>query len=486
MVNPSLAALPERFSARVTFTRTQARGGLLLLAAVVVCTLVMPGIMAALAVASAALMFTLITADRLWLLTSGVIYKNQIISVDDDVARAIRDEDLPRFTILLPAYHEPDIVQSLLIGIGRLEYPRDKLQILLLLEADDEATHAALVGQTTGVQVTVVSVPPSDPRTKPKACNYALQNYAITGEFVTIYDAEDQPDPLQLRRVVHVFATSGDPSLVCLQCRLGYFNERQNLLTRWFSIEYEHWFRYMLPSLGRRGCPLPLGGTSNHIRTEVLMSLGGWDAFNVTEDADLGIRLARSGYRTGVLDSITLEEANSDPINWLRQRSRWYKGYLQTFLVHMRQPRELVREVGGPTAIRIIAVTAGMPLINTVNLLFWYGICIWYAGQPAWMGELFPPPVYYGCLATFIIGNAATLFVTVVLLRLDGKSHLVGAALLSPLYWVLQSLGAVKGIYQLLARPSYWEKTVHGLGGNAAAPTTGTSPHDTDHPGVIA
>jgi glycosyltransferase XagB len=470
-VERRLVPIPKRFSAKVTFTNAQAWWLVSVLAVILVSALLAPRWTAACVLAIGALLFAAITADRLWLLVNG-LRKSVIINVDDELAFVLDDDELPPYTVLLPAYDEPEIVQSLLHGIGRLDYPRDKLQVLLVLEADDDATLNALSDGAGDFDVTVVRVPPSHPRTKPKACNYALENVPITGEFITIYDAEDRPDPLQLRRVVYAFQRQDDPTLVCIQCRLGYFNERQNTLTRWFAIEYEHWFRYILPELGRRGCALPLGGTSNHIRAEVLMLLGGWDAFNVTEDADLGIRLARCGYRTAVLDSTTLEEANSDAINWVRQRSRWYKGYLQTFLVHFRDPRQLVREVGLPTAMRIATVTAGMPIANIANLLFWYGIWIWYAGKPSWMGAIFPPPVYYGCLAAFILGNAATLFVTIVLLRLDRKSYLVPAALISPFYWLLQSLGAFKGAYQLLARPSYWEKTVHGLGGNEGAPVT--------------
>ena len=450
-----------------------------MLAIVTISAVIAPRFAAACLVGMATLLFAAITIDRLSLLISGSRGKS-IIVVPDDVARAIPDEQLPRYTILLPAYNEPDIVHELLVGIGRLDYPRDKLQVLLVLEDDDDDTLTALDGANLEeFGVTLVRVPPSQPRTKPKACNYALQNIEITGEFVTIYDAEDRPDPLQLRRVVHVFTESVDSTLVCIQCRLGYFNERQNLLTRWFAIEYEHWFHYMLPELGRRGCALPLGGTSNHIRFQLLMDLGGWDAYNVTEDADLGIRLGRQGYRTAVVDSVTLEEATSDAINWLRQRSRWYKGYLQTFLVHFRGPRELVQHVGLLPAVRIAAVTAGMPIANMVNLLFWWGIWLWYAGKPDWESALFPPPVYYVCLITFMLGNAATIFVTVFLLRADHKSYLLPAALLLPGYWLLQSLGAIKGLYQLIARPSYWEKTVHGL---ASADDTTSQPQSTALP----
>ncbi|WP_374614427.1 glycosyltransferase family 2 protein, partial [Gordonia sp. (in: high G+C Gram-positive bacteria)] len=238
---------------------------------------------------------------------------------------------------------------------------------------------------------------------------------------------------------------------------------RENLLTRWFAIEYDQWFSYMLPALSASECVIPLGGTSNHIRTDVLREVGGWDAYNVTEDADLGIRLARYGYRTAVLDSLTGEEANADVVNWVRQRSRWYKGYLQTFLVHTRHPVDMIRELGLVPALRISNLTAGMPIANTLNLLFWALLLVWFAGKPDFMHSLFPGPIYYLCVLMFTVGNLATIMLGVVSTRTLGKPYLLGAALLVPGYWFLQSMAAIKSMAQLIYKPSYWEKTVHGL-----------------------
>jgi cellulose synthase/poly-beta-1,6-N-acetylglucosamine synthase-like glycosyltransferase len=302
-------------------------------------------------------------------------------------------------------------------------------------------------------------VPAAEPRTKPKACNYGM--VFATGTFLTIYDAEDEPEPLQLRRAVALFARH--PELACIQAKLAFHNSSQNLLTGWFAAEYGLWFGYLLPGLAKTGSPVPLGGTSNHIRADVLRAVGGWDPFNVTEDADLGVRLARRGHRTGVLDSTTFEEANSDAINWIRQRSRWYKGYLQSWLVAMRTPRATVRTLGVRGTVAMTLLLAGTPIAASVNLAFWLVSTIWILGQPDVIAQAFPGYVYYSALVSFLVGNVLVLYSNLLGARASREHGLLLACLLNPLYWVLMAIGAVKGIWQLMMRPSYWEKTVHGL-----------------------
>ncbi|MCX2755467.1 glycosyltransferase family 2 protein [Gordonia sp. 4N] len=447
-------------SARHPLSRRQ-RLGLVVLAIVTAAAFLLTWrISLAVILSICALYFLVSSVDKFVLVTRGMSGRG-VLRVSDDDARAIPDADLPVYTVLLPVYGEPEIVANLVAGVGKIDYPADKLDILLVLEADDHETRAA-VEHADLDGITPVLVPPSEPRTKPKACNVAMDLPSERSDIVTIYDAEDIPDPLQLRRAAAVFAAS-PPEVGSVQARLGYYNERENLLTRWFAIEYDQWFSYMLPALSASKCVIPLGGTSNHIRTDVLREVGGWDAYNVTEDADLGIRLARYGYRTVVLDSLTGEEANADVVNWVRQRSRWYKGYLQTFLVHTRHPVDMVRELGLVPALRISNLTAGMPIANTLNLLFWTLLLVWFAGKPDFMHSLFPGPIYYLCVLMFTVGNLATIMLGVVSTRTLGKPYLLGAALLVPGYWFLQSMAAIKSMAQLIYKPSYWEKTVHGL-----------------------
>jgi cellulose synthase/poly-beta-1,6-N-acetylglucosamine synthase-like glycosyltransferase len=438
-----------------------------------------------------------------------------LVSVSDEEARAIPDRELPVYTVLVPLYHEAEVIGRIVAALEALEYPRDRLDVKLLIEADDSATLEAaeamslplavpspsplrrgLGGGSLGVssdsplRLELVRVPVGQPRTKPKACNYGLG--LARGDLVTIFDAEDRPEPLQLRRAVAAFdrlereapallPSSPSPmrdsfppplrgrvrvegaSVACLQARLSYHNVDQNLLTRWFTVEYAAWFSMMLPALAQLGGPVPLGGTSMHIKRRVLERVGGWDAHNVTEDADLGVRLQRLGYSVAVLDSTTLEEANSDFINWVRQRSRWYKGYLQTWLVHMRQPVRLWRELGPSGFIAMNLMVGAVPLIALINPVFWLLTGLWFLDRSQFIQSLLPAPVYYLGLFCLVIGNSLALYMGLIAIRLTGRPQLLIAALLSPIYWLMMSVAAVRALLQLVIAPSFWEKSVHGL-----------------------
>ncbi|WP_458319508.1 glycosyltransferase [Mycolicibacterium brisbanense] len=404
------------------------------------------------------LAYLLTLGDRVLIFKRGLASRPIVIS--DEAARSIADADLPSYTILVPAYNEPEVVADLIGAMDALEYPRDKLQVLLLLEADDQVTIDAAEACGESDVITILLVPPAEPRTKPKACNYGL--HFATGDIVTIFDAEDLPEPLQLRRVVKAFRQLPD-NVACVQAKLVYHNGHQNLLTAWFTAEYALWFGYLLPGMMVSTSPIPLGGTSNHLRRDILRKIGAWDPFNVTEDADLGLRIASHGYRTAVIDSFTLEEANSDAINWVRQRSRWYKGYLQTWLVHIRQPLKLYRTLGLRSFIRFTLVLAGTPIIAVLNLLFWFITVLWFLGQPAVVGEVFPVFIYFPALIAMVIGNFTVMYMNMVALREDDRSDLLLAALSVPLFWLMMSVAAAKGCYQMIRQPSFWEKTFHGL-----------------------
>ncbi|PIE26898.1 MAG: N-acetylglucosaminyltransferase [Micrococcales bacterium] len=386
----------------------------------------------------------------------------QMVRISDAAARLIPDCDLPVYTVLVPAYREPEVIGKVISAMRNLEYPQDRLDVRLMLEADDEQTIQAARAALPAASISMVLVPPAEPRTKPKACNYGLLD--SPGEFVTIFDAEDKPEPLQLRRAVTALRRLG-PQYACVQAQLSYFNAHQNIITKWFTVEYANWFRLLLPGLVSVGAPLPLGGTSNHFHANVLRSVGAWDAFNVTEDADLGIRLSRLGYQVGVLDSVTLEEANSDFINWVKQRSRWYKGYLQTWLVHMRQPVSTHRELGWKGVLGLHLFILGTPLSAVLNPVFWALTVVWFVQQPQWLQSLFTGWVYYIALICLVGGNAAVVYMNVLTVRVSDKPELLFAALTTPLYWVMMSLAGVKAAYQLICQPSYWEKTTHGLFG---------------------
>ena len=465
-VNGLRRAAPE-LSAHIVLSTGQKIFGVVGMALVLAALLAAPMATVQVVLAVLAVLYTLTLGYRLLLVNRGLRGKH-LIGVSDADALAVAEADLPVYTVLVPAYREPEVISKLIGSLGALDYPRAKLEILLLLEADDEETIAvARAAMTAEASITIVLVPAGDPRTKPKACNYGLQQ--ATGELVTIFDAEDRPEPLQLRRAVVALGRLG-AGYACVQARLGYFNAHQNLLTRWFTIEYANWFGLLLPGLVSVGAPVPLGGTSNHFRTDLLRALGAWDAFNVTEDADLGIRLARLGYSVGVLDSVTAEEANSDFVNWIKQRSRWYKGYLQTWLVHMRHPVAVHRDLGWRGALGLHLFIAGTPVTSFLNPLFWTLTVVWFVQKPAWIPLLFPGGVIYLALTCFVLGNAAILYANVLTTQVMREPGLLGAALLVPRSWVMMAVAAAKAVFQLIAMPSYWEKTAHGLHRDAAEP----------------
>jgi len=383
------------------------------------------------------------------------------IRISNQEALAADIEDLPVYTVLVPLYGEPEVVGRLVGHLECIDYPRDRLDVIFLIEADDRDTITAVRDVAADEHMKAVLVPAGGPRTKPKALNYGLE--FARGDIVTIYDAEDRPEPLQLRKAALALARS-EPEVACLQAKLAFWNVDQNLITRWFAIEYAMWFWLFLPGLVDMESPVPLGGTSNHFRRQVLQEIGEWDPYNVTEDADLGIRLARLGYRCKMLDTVTLEEANSDFVNWIKQRSRWYKGYFQTTIVHLRHPVEVYRQFGARGFWAFLLFVGGTPTLAALNSFFWLLTLIWFSGGHAHViQELFPGPVFYVATASWIFGNFVALYMTVLTCRISGRPELLWAALLVPIYWVMMALAALKALWQLVVTPTFWEKTAHGL-----------------------
>jgi cellulose synthase/poly-beta-1,6-N-acetylglucosamine synthase-like glycosyltransferase len=382
---------------------------------------------------------------------------NDTIAIE---ARALGEDELPVFTVLVPMYKEPAMLPMLAQSLRALDYPLGKLDIKLVLEASDHETIE--VASKLGLEgmFEVIRVPPSHPQTKPKACNFALQ--FARGEFLVIYDAEDRPEPDQLRKVVATFRKSS-PNTACLQCSLSYFNSGENWLTRMFTLDYGLWFDQMLPGLERLNIPIPLGGTSNHFKIEVLRELHAWDPFNVTEDADLGVRLTQKGYRVGVVDSTTFEEASCHAGNWIRQRSRWMKGYMQTFLVHTRRPLHLMRTIGPLGFLGFVFFIGGTVLSGLFNPLFWLLYVGWLIAAVTGFEAVFPEPLLFLSLFNLLAGNGALIFLNMLAPIRRGWLDLIPYSLTAFGYWVIISIAAYRGLWQLLRNPFYWEKTQHGV-----------------------
>ena len=359
--------------------------------------------------------------------------------------------ELPIYTILCPLYREAASVPALVRGLTRLNYPIDKLDVKLIVEADDGATLSAAMALGPPPGVEIVIVPVAQPRTKPKALNYALTQ--ARGTFVAVYDAEDAPHPAQLRAALDAFAD--DARLGAVQAPQLIDNAETSWIASQFAAEYAIQFRGLLPLLAHLGAPFPLGGASNHFRRAALENVGGWDPFNVTEDADLAYRLARFGWRLGVIAPPTWEEAPARLGPWVKQRTRWIKGHIQTWLVLMRNPIRTARDLGlggflwmqlvlggglvaacahAPLLVLLLA-SALLPGVVTVPAMDWMLVIFGYA--TASLGALF----------------AAAL---------ERDRRLALSALTMPLYWPLASIAALMAVVEILVRPHYWAKTDHG------------------------
>ncbi|MBO6544391.1 MAG: glycosyltransferase [Alphaproteobacteria bacterium] len=444
-------------SAKVLLSNTARLVCIALLCCLVLAIIVLPTAMLLLANFVAALAFLSLAALRLTALRGA---RRTVTPPPVTTLTTAPGTALPRYSVLVPMLREAEVLPILVNALKRLDYPPAKLDIKLVLEADDKETIDAARSLTLPGNFEIIRVPGSEPMTKPKACNYAL--HFVRGDYVVVFDAEDMPHPQQLREAARAFE-QGDAMLACVQAPLTYYNWGENWLTKHFAIEYAAIFDLLLPMLSRLNLPFPLGGTSTHFRTDALRAVGAWDAYNVTEDADLGFRLYEAGYRTATIIAPTLEEANCHLPNWVRQRSRWLKGWMQTYLVRMRHPILTWRQLG-PRGFVIFQIVIGAFLLSALLHPLFYPMMIYALVLGLQQATSFQS----GLLALFnltvlVLGFSAAILsglVGAMLRRLDGLSlH----ALSMPAYWLLISFASYKALFQLITRPHYWEKTVHGL-----------------------
>ena len=375
--------------------------------------------------------------------------------------KKLTDSELPVYSVLVPLFRETSVLRQLVTALCQLDYPKHLLDIKLILEENDIGMHRALARMSLPDHFDVLVVPVGKPQTKPRALNYALS--FARGELLTIYDAEDWPEPDQLRKAAAAFA-EGPANLACLQAELTFYNANENWLTRQFTVEYAILFGLILPGLAREHLPLPLGGTSNHFRTNILRDVGAWDPFNMTEDADLGLRLARLHYLSQILDSKTFEEANTQLGNWIQQRARWFKGFLQTWLVHMRKPMALPNEIGWDGIWAMQAITFGTVFSSTVHPIF-MGVL----SYQMWLNFYWPTPrsaltlgVAGLSLLVMGIGYGASIYAGYVATKRRGVLWWPVLATM-PHYWLLMSVAAWLSLWQFIVAPFHWNKTRHGI-----------------------
>lgn len=422
------------------------------------------------------------------------------------------DPDLPTYSILVALKGEERSVGRLVKALGRLCYTTSKLEILLLVESFDKATQAAINAVGLPSHFGMMLVPEAGPTTKPKALNWGWMH--ASGDHITVYDAEDRSDILQLLKAVARFAqlATTNPKVACLQARLIFWNPRPRLISTMYFAEYLVHFNWVLKGLARLGLVPPLGGTSNHFLAGALRDVahakgtriyytpdgtevkleGPWDENNVTEDAALAMDLAEAGYRVDILDSFTYEEAPAKLGKARNQRSRWLKGYAQTGLVHGRRPVYRARQAGVLSWLCFELMTLGTPFALLINPITWgttvlYIVARWVlhlTSVTSFIYGLFPAAIFYAGIVVAALGNCLLFFQKLVAiaqyqehaeistedvgaLGADLKNQVYGLVprlLLTPAWWAFTSVSAYQALIELLrpSKRSTWQLTPHG------------------------
>ncbi len=376
----------------------------------------------------------------------------------DDIA-AITDEELPIYTILIPLYKEAEVIPQIVTAMSRIDYPVDKLDIIITLEEYDHETIDAIAQAGMPAHFRTLILPDVKPKTKPKALNVAFLQ--TSGEFLVIYDAEIIPDPDQLKKAYLAFKKH--PDIACFQTQLDHYNAEQNWITKLFNAEFSFHYDLFLPGIQKLGYVVPLSGHSTHFRRDVLEDIGAWDPYNLTEDCDMGIRLFRKGYKTEMMDSRSQEEATCSIGAWVAQRSRWMEGFVQTSIVHLRHPLRLKNELGGwSKLLAFLVLVPGSVVMNIINLFFWVLLGAWFVTQSTAIQQLFPGPVLYISIFSFAFGNFTFMFLNLLGSYKRERYSLVKYSLLSFFYWLMLAYASLRGCVHLIFKPHQWEKTKHG------------------------
>jgi cellulose synthase/poly-beta-1,6-N-acetylglucosamine synthase-like glycosyltransferase len=398
-----------------------------------------------------------------------------IASLSYHMPNAVADNDpsvLPGYSILLPVVREKENLEPLVEAMKGLHYPPSKLQVLVLLESDDLETIEAARAIALTEYFEVVVVPSGGPKTKPNALNFGLAK--ATGERLVVYDAEDRPEADQLLKAVATLQATPE-DVVCAQARLSFWNRTSSWITRFYWTEYVMHFEWVLAGLSKQKMVPPLGGTSNHFVTAALRKVaidstqlpfshsyeGGWDPWNVTEDAELGGALALHGYRTVMFDSVTYESACQHVGKADKQRRRWLKGYFHTGLVYTRHPLQYARIMGIRKYLVYVLMLIGTPVSLWLNVPFWGATIVYFATHSSTIKQLFPAPLFYCGILLTLVGNLLQFYQMVATcLHRKGETS-VKYMILAPVWWLLSTYTAYMALWEFAVKPHHWHKTEH-------------------------
>jgi len=455
-LNKHWSKIEKDFSAKVVVTKGEGAIIFVLIVSIVSAHFLTETTAVYTSVMSMNLLYLFANSYRLLLFFQGLRILEHSKTVDHIIN--LKDSELPKYTILMPVYKEGPMMPELVEAMSKLDYPKNKLQILILTEEDDEETAAALKKIKPPKNFQVVVVPHSLPKTKPKACNYGLT--LATGDIITIYDAEDKTEVDQLKRVVQKFKRLPD-DVVCLQARLCFFNAHENWITNMFAIEYANLFNFVLPAMSGANYPIPLGGTSNHFKAPILKELNGWDPYNVTEDADLGLRIAARGYKIRMVYSFTPEEATCSFGAWTKQRSRWIKGYFQTFLVYMRHPVFCMKQYGFKGFMFFVYMIFLAPFMLLMTPVMAYlSIKIILGYYPFMVNAELVLRIF--TWFNMLYGVLSLIFMSYVVKEVQNFQY-IRLWWTYPIYFGMHVYASILAIISLIRDPHKWEKTTHGV-----------------------
>jgi len=404
-----------------------------------------------------ALFYFILMIFKVWIVYQSI--SAPLIDFSKKEIETIKDEELPVYTILVPLYREEKVIDQIIKAMTAIDYPKEKLDIIITLEEYDHQTISAIKEANPPSYFKTLILPNVSPKTKPKALNVAFLK--TKGEFLVIYDAEIIPEPDQLKKAYLAFQKY--PEIGCFQTRLDHYNADQNIITKIFNAEFSFYYDLFLPGLQKFNHPIPLSGHSTHFRKEVLEKIGAWDPYNVTEDCDVGIRLHRMSYRTGIINSISQEEAVSNLKVWIRQRTRWMKGFIQTSIVHLRYPFHFKDEIGGwKNFFVFLFIVPGTVVINILNFIYWIILILWLTTHAKIIQVFFPGFILYISVISFLIGNFIFTYLNLLGAYKRGRYNLIKYSLLSPFYWILLAIATVRAAIHIITKPHLWEKTTHG------------------------
>lgn len=372
---------------------------------------------------------------------------------------ALSYDELPVVSVFIPLYHENEIIPQIFRYITDFDYPQDKLDIIFILESTDTETAKAFIDMHPPAHFKALLSPDVEPKTKPKAMNVAFKE--ARGDVLVIFDAEVLPERDQIKRAVATFKRF--PEAKYLHTRMDVYNAEENWITKLYTAEFCYFYHYLMPGLIESKYPVPISGHSTYFRKEVIEKVGAWDAYNVAEDCDIGIRIYRKGFGSGaMLDSHTWEQSTTTIPTWVRQRTRWIQGFIQTSMVQLRYPLLLKRELGSwKNFLVFLFLVPGNVVLNMLNMFQWVMFIIWNTTHAPFLQVAYSGIVLYLATTCFLVGNFLFTFFSMYGLYERKHFRIVPWATLSFAYWIMLGIATFRAALHLFLHPHKWDHTKH-------------------------